>query len=492
MSAAERSTAPGGAPSGGRAEAAEFAGRRALVMGLGLFGGGAATARFLAGRGARVVVTDLRSREALAPAIEALGEAAAKIEFVLGEHRESDFTTVDLVVANPAVAPDHPLLAAARAAGVRVTSEMELCLERCAARTAAITGTQGKSSTTTMAAQLCTHAGLRAHLGGNVGKPLVESAAAFSSSDRAVLELSSYQLDALAPRLARGGFECVRVLALTNVLHDHLARHGGPEGYAAAKARLFDLPARTGERATVIVPARGLPAQVERALAQRADRLEVVRFDASARRHPEAALFLEAGGFRFGAQRLRRIADPPLPREFQRENALVALGIAHRLGASADALAASVHRLRGLPHRLEDLGTFAGRRVYDNGVSTTPDSTLSALQSLSPGVVLLVGGQDKELAWDDLARATAARADTVIVYGGSAARVAPAFRAASARCVQVSSLREAVESAFEAASEGATILFSPACASFDAYLNFEARAADFRSLIAERAAGVRA
>ena len=172
-------------------------GRRATVMGLGLFGGGVETARFLAGIGMRVTVTDQRPAEKLAESIRAL--QGVPLHYELGGHRERDFDDTDLVVANPAVAPSSPFLALARAAGVPITSEIELFLEACPARVVLVTGTQGKSSTSHALHHFLRAAGFGAHLGGNIGRSLLGSLEQLGERDWVVLEISSYQLEALSP-----------------------------------------------------------------------------------------------------------------------------------------------------------------------------------------------------------------------------------------------------------------------------------------------------
>src|SRR5262245_4502504 len=204
-------------------------------MGLGSFGGGEGAARYLAELGARVLVTDRRSSDALAATLRRLEGLA--IELRLGEHRIADFEQAEVVVANPAVRPDDPLLAAARAAGARVTSEIELFLEAVPASVVAITGTQGKSSTCHLVHGLLASVGRRAHLGGNIGASLLPRLPDIHDDDVVVLELSSYQLEALEPDPPARA----TAVAIVNVLQDHLERHGSIERYARAKLRILEL-----------------------------------------------------------------------------------------------------------------------------------------------------------------------------------------------------------------------------------------------------------
>jgi UDP-N-acetylmuramoylalanine--D-glutamate ligase len=438
-------------------------------MGLGLQGGGVETVRYLAGVGARVTVTDLRAAAKLGESLAAL--EGLDVRCVLGEHRLEDFTNADVVIANPAVAPDNEFLRAARAAHVAVSSEMELFLEACPARLVLITGTQGKSSTTNAAAQLLAASGARVHVGGNIGRALITSLDEMRADDIAVVEISSYQLEALAPGF--GPLERVAAVCCVNVLADHLERHGTPENYEAAKRRVLDL---AGPEAAVVLS--GDDPRVARWRPQRGNTL---RF--STREGSDAELRLEAGEFRRGPTVLGSLADLRLPGAFQHANVLAALGLAHALGAAPASLAAAIGGLRGLEHRLEDLGLHRGRRVWDNGVSTTPDSTLSALESLGAPVTLLCGGQAKRLELDELARTARALGVRVVAFGASGPELAAAFEREGVPTLIAATLDQAVHAAFEITPEGAGIVFSPACASFDAYRNFRDRALAFRAAL---------
>jgi len=463
---------PAGPP---RSPHASLAGREVVVMGLGRFGGGLGAARYLAELGARVTVTDRRTAPELAGSLDALAPYVERgaVRCVLGEHRERDFERAALVVPNPAVAPGHPLVERARAAGARVRSAVELLVEATPARIAAVTGTQGKSSTCTFLARLLEGGGGDVHLGGNIGGSLLAAAPRMGPDDTVVLELSSYQLEALATDGPHRG-RAVAV-GVTNVLADHLERHGTRERYAAAKRRLLEWIGRDGtaflqlddDVASAWTPARG----------------RTVRFGAGA----DAELALEAdGAFRWAGETLGRCADLRVSGGFQRRNALLALGMARALGVAAEELAPRVARLAGLEHRLQDLGPHRGHRVWDNAVSTTPDSTAAALESLAGPLVLVCGGQAKSLALEPLAEAARGRARLVVAFGADAGRLARELTAAGLACRTCATVERAVELAFDALRPGEELLFSPACASFDAYPNFEERARAFRAALPRR------
>jgi len=441
-----------------------FAGKRVLVMGLGSFGGGAGAVRYLAELGARVVATDKRAPQALASTLAQLEGCA--VEYVLGEHRLSDFEGSELVVVNPAVRRDDPLLAAARAAGAEFTSEIELFLEAVRARVVAITGTQGKSSTAHATHALLAASGRRTHLGGNIGVSLLPALAHIQPTDCVVLELSSYQLEGLGGSVAAARVEAVSIL---NVLQDHLERHGTLEAYAAAKRRILEL-LRPGGTAI-------LPRDDARLAALAIDGWKLL-FSA---RDTGAGLHLSDGEFRLEGEVLGRVGDLALPGEFQRENALVALGLARCLGAEPAELARALPAVHGLEHRLQDLGLVRGRRVIDNAVSTTPDSTLSALLALPVGTVLILGGKQKRLPLEELAEVARERVAAAVAFGEAGPAFANALSRVGVSVQLVSTVEQALSAALERAEPGANILFSPAGSSFDAYGNFQERAAAFRA-----------
>jgi UDP-N-acetylmuramoylalanine--D-glutamate ligase len=209
----------------------------------------------------------------------------------------------------------------------------------------------------------------------------------------------------------------------------------------------------------------------------------VRRVDVFPTRASNVGLNFADGSFRRDRTVLGSVASLRLPGLFQRENTLYSLGIAHALGAAPERLARAIEHVRGLPHRLEDLGIRAGHRVWDNAVSTTPDSTLAVLPSLAPGFTLVCGGKPKALALEPLLDAALGCVRRVVVFGSAVDAFAPAFRARGFETWSAPTVEGAVALAFEHMSDGEELLFSPACASFDAYLNFKERALAFRSAL---------
>jgi len=488
-----------------------IAGRNVTVMGLGLFGGGTGAARWALRQGAIVTVTDLRSADVLADSAASLRAepGAERLSFALGSHGEREFRDADLVIVNPAVPPASPWLRIAREAGTEITTATALLLERLRCRVVAITGTHGKSSTARFACDLIRAASppaSRVLLGGNIGGSLLDETIALGPGDVVVLELSSYQLEHLANLESA---LTVDVAAITNIGVDHLERHGSLEAYRGAKLALLDLVPSGG---TAILPFRG----VDRESVERVGRTHLTH---------------GAGGdIAVGTDDVVRLAAPPratvalgdasalqVPGTFQRDNLAVALAAAHALGLDPGRLARAVPTLRGLPHRMESLGTFEIPRaqrqveVVDNGVSTTPESTLAVVAALSAeargaGARILVAGGQAKRGVDDASLAERLAQDgwTLVPFGAAAERLATAGRAAGAKVVGLDdgewpgSAEEAAAVAFHVAGQaplesgdpaGAPedplpiVLFSPACASFDRYPNFEARAMAFRGAV---------
>lgn len=465
--------------------------RAALVMGLGRFGGGLGVCRWLLAKRYAVTVTDLASEAALAGTLDALTDAErAALTLRLGEHRNEDFVAADLVVVNPAVPPTVPHLVHARAAGARVTSEVELFLEHVPRATplALITGTQGKSSTANLLAGALAGAGLDVTLAGNIGRSLLGELTGRSDAAPGgplVAELSSYQLEALPAKDAH--LAHADVVVVTNLLVDHLARHGTPEAYHRAKLRLLDRVAPGG---LALLPASLTPAALaplltpDQAARIASGALRIERFQDTAAPAGDPAYRIGSSTFEGPHGPLAALDDLRLPGDFQRYNALAALAAARALTPAPLDLTG----VRGLAHRNEPLGCYGPHAtpVVDNGVSTTPDSTLAAIRALGGPLVLLAGGQPKALPLDELVTEGAPHLARAFTFGAAAEEFARAFIQGGVACEACTSVDEAVERAFASLRPGETLLFSPAAASFDAYDNFAQRADAFRAALPPR------
>lgn len=437
-----------------------FAGRKVLVMGLGHFGGSVGVARWLAEQGARVLVTDMQPAEKLQDGIAALKTYVddGRISLRLGEHRMEDFTQSEVVVASPAVPKPwgNVYLRAAREAGVDVTTEIALLVERLPSRerTIAITGSAGKSTTTAMI-----HHALRAvHgdvvVGGNLGGSLLPALGDIGGSTIVVLELSSAQLWWLSQTRAFSP----RVGVLTSFAANHLDWHGSLEEYRACKALLF---AHMREGDTAVLD-RGLDAAW--------------------------AACVPAGVRVVWSQEAEFGATPMIPGRHNRANAAMALRacVAAIGGGREEELRGAIAAFPGLSHRLEVVGVVRGVRCINDSKSTTPEATLTAVDAVCEDggeararVHLIAGGYDKGSDLTPIAKLGASLAGLYVI-GATGAAIA---RAAGPECIVCGTLERAVAMVFERARAGDVVLLSPGCASWDQFANFEARGDLFRSLV---------
>jgi UDP-N-acetylmuramoylalanine--D-glutamate ligase len=389
---------------------AATAGMRVTVMGLGVHGGGLASALFFARRGAEVTVTDLRGPQALAPSLERL--AGLPVRCVLGRHDEADFASADLVIKNPAVPADSPFLAAARERSVPVETDVSVFLSLSRSPVIAVTGTKGKSTT----ASAIHHGLLRvwagARLGGNITVSPLEFIDELSPSDPVVLELSSWQLGDLAGR----GLLAPRVSVLTVLLPDHLDRYPDMDVYVEDKKAIFR-EQQPGQRA---VFNRDDPRQERFPAETKAD-----PFWYSAAALPGALrgawLEGEEGRLRTGpSDEVRTVlAGSGLPGVHNRMN-LLAAGLALALyGVKAEVIVRALGEFPGVPHRLELFLEAAGIRWYDDSTATMPHAAAAALAALEGPLVLVAGGTDKGLDYAPVA-AAARRAAAVVLLAGTA------------------------------------------------------------------------
>jgi len=450
-------------------------GAKVTIMGLGLHGGGVGAARFFAGLGAEVTVTDLRGKRALAPSIDALADL--NLEYVLGRHVKRSFEGADMVVVNPAVPEDSSYLRAARKAGVKIESVLNFFLRRCPARVIGVTGSNGKSTTTTLLGEMLRAAGVRPYVGGNLGGDILHWLPDLAPEDRVVLELSSFQLAALDPDTP-----APTTAVNTNLAPNHLDRHGTLDGYYGAKMRIFG-----GER-----PARRVVVNAgDRELVKRAARFggDILPFNTV--RGADSGVRIEGGWvsyrYKTESERLFPVSELNLHGKFNLENAMAAAAAAVLEGCSPTAIRRAAQSFIGLPHRLQTVGTWREVSVYNDSKSTNPASTLRAVEVMPSPLLVIVGGSDKSLDLDELARELCARVKGVICYGEVGNRI---FRAlAEERDTSTQPLiswdrpfEKAVERALSMAAPGDHVLLSPAFASFDQFKSFEERGETFTRL----------
>ncbi len=446
---------------------------RVLVHGLGRFGGGREAVRYLARRGFPVRIADKSAGDDLQEIRHSLADLPG-LDWQLGREDEALLTDVERFVANPAVPDHHPLLLAARARGIEVTQEVDLFLAAYPGRVIAITGTNGKSTTSTLLHKALVQSGVDALLGGNIGHSLLADDAHWRADQIAVLEISSFQLDRLAAHRRVHG------AVFTRVLKDHVDRHGTLQAYHQAKSRL------AAAATAFVIHAADDPVASDYAT-NAALRL---RYAATTPAPRSAGLI---GGFvalRLDASPGQRIVHADALRllgAFQVENVMAASLAAHMVGGTAHGIGLAMANAAPLPFRLQLIATKNGVRIYDNGVSTEIESTRSALQTLLGRVHWLGGGKSKDGDYATVAAALAPHIASAHIFGTAATPLAAALQALGTTAPTTVSvtLREALQQAVAAARPGDAILWSPAFASFDQYPNFRARALEFHALLAE-------
>lgn len=429
-------------------------GRRVTVMGLGLFGGGLGVARYLCRAGARVTVTDQKSAHDLREAVAEL--KGLPVELHLGGHRPEDFEDADLVIVNPAVPSSSPWLQGARA----LETEMNLFLKLCpAGAVAGITGSNGKTTTTTLVGEILKLNPRRTWVGGNIGLSLLERLPEIGRDDLVVLELSSFQLENLGA-LRRSP----RVGAVLNLTPNHLDRHGTFEAYAAAKRQIVEHQS-SGDVKIL-----------------NAGDAVVREFESAA---PSKTLFFSKDVL--AAERLD-VSRRRIPGDFNLENMAAAALVVRALagegwGGWKAACEEVFNSFPGVEHRLEFVAEKRGVKYYNDSKATDPEASVAALATLDGPFVLILGGFDKKTPFDLLAREIAARPVRACVLMGQTAPLIEAALRSQARVPEIIKAASMAEAVAVPARPGETVLLSPACASWDMYRNFTERGRAFKDLV---------
>lgn len=447
-------------------------GKRVLVMGLGLLGGGVAAARYAVSQGAEVTVTDLRSEEMLAESVARL--AGLPIRYVLGRHDPDDFRQTDVVVRNPNVRRNSPYLAIAREASKRIEMEIAWFFRACPGKIAGVTGTRGKSTTTLLLHHILDVAGWNPLLGGNLGGIETVSLLPQITSDRwTVLELGNWMLEGLhsvrrSPQLA----------IFTNLLPDHLDAYDSMEDYGQAKTSIFRYQ-RAGDLALFNADNDYTSRYAGEASGGEVWLYSAERGVSYPRERPDAARpfrYADAIHLR-GAHNLANVQAATLAAEL--------------LGIPEEAIRAGVESFGGVPHRLEVVRTLDGATWVNDSASTAPVAGVAALRSFSEPIVLIAGGNTKQIDHSEYAEAAATRAKRIILLKGSATEAFAAdLRAAAARQGRPDPIEgiydnfaAAIQRARDLASPGDVVLLSPGFTSFGMFLHEFDRGDQFRALV---------
>jgi UDP-N-acetylmuramoylalanine--D-glutamate ligase len=443
----------------------DLSGKRVLVVGLARTG--IATALFTAARGAVVTATEARPEAEFAGEMRKLREAGVTLEF--GGHTSARFLEQELIVVSPGVPAKLPPLELARAQGIPVWSEIELAWRFLRGRLVAITGSNGKTTTTALVGHILATAGIPALVGGNIGTPLLSLVESSSDQTVTVAELSSFQLETIESFRPEVG-------VLLNLTPDHLDRHASMEEYAHAKARMFENQIERDAavlnaddpRVAHVVPARP----------------QVFWF--SRQKRVANGAFLHDGRLVFrrdGAETvLMRRDEIPLRGEHNLENVLAALVAAVLAGAEPEAVEGGVRTFAGVEHRLEFVAEIAGVGYYNDSKATNVDATLKAIEAFSEPLLVILGGKDKGGDFALLREPLQRRARMALLVGAATEKIA-AQLAGAVPLERAGTLENAVRLAFERARPGEIVLLAPACASFDQFQNFEHRGRVFKQLV---------
>ena len=436
---------------------------RQQVVVVGAGASGVAAAELLVSRGAHVTLADTATALADAVRLTAQGIALA-----LGPHDATLFASAHLLVLSPGVPLDQPAIAAARARGVPVIGEIELACRWLAGRVIAITGTKGKSTTTTLAARMLAEAGFDAPAGGNLGEPLSRHVAASRPDTWHVVEVSSFQLettDRFHPRVA----------VLLNLSPDHLDRHGSFDAYRAAKARIF----RNQTADDWAIVNADDPQALALAREGRARRLDFAldaRLGDGVTVEGDAIVHRRAGA----AEPLLPVRSVSLPGRHLLGDVLAAAAVGCVAGVPPAAMRRAVEGFHGLPHALERVAAIDGVRFVDDSKATNIASARRSIESFDDSVVAIMGGRFKGGRFEDLRDVAAARVRAIVAIG----EAQPLIRAALGSVVPVydaASMREAVRRAFALARPQGVVLLAPACASFDMFRDYADRGRQFRA-----------
>jgi UDP-N-acetylmuramoylalanine--D-glutamate ligase len=450
----------------------ELKNKRVLVVGLGK--SGVASALFLKARGARVTVSDNKTGDELRNEIPALLDHGITVE--TGGHGERTFREQDLIVVSPGVPVDAPMLQQARSLGEAVIGEIELAAQFLRGPIVAITGSNGKTTTTTLTGEIMTAGGLPTLVGGNIGTPAISLVERDKPETVIVLEVSSFQLETIQtfhPKIA----------VVLNVTPDHLDRHRTFEAYLDAKARMFenqegnDFAVLNADDATCVAMAARTRAQV---------------FWFSRQKEVKQGAWERDGKVLFrDGERQREImlgSEIPLKGAHNLENVLAAVCAGALMGCAAEKIREAVREFKAVEHRLEFVATIRGVDYYNDSKATNVDATIKALESFPANIHLILGGKDKGSDYsvlNDLLRQRVKRAYTI---GAAAEKIESQIK--GIEVVHAQTLENALRKANSIAEAGDVVLLAPACASFDQFKSYEHRGQVFKEIVRGLAAQV--
>jgi UDP-N-acetylmuramoylalanine--D-glutamate ligase len=443
----------------------ELKSKRVLVIGLARTG--VASALFCAERGAVVTATDTRSAAELGECVPILCDAG--VELRLGGYSDAILHGQELVVPSPGVPADSPLLLKAREMKITVCSEIELAFRFLSGRLIGITGSNGKTTTTSLVYHILCHAGLSSALAGNIGTPLIATVGQSSESTITVAELSSFQLeliDTFRPNIS----------VLLNLTPDHLDRHKTFSAYAAAKARIFEN--QTEEDAAII--------NLDDAASRAAAPSRPQTFWFGRKTNVEQGAFVKNGKLIFRRNNKEEAIldcdEVPLPGAHNLENVLAATIVARLAGAQPRQIAEAIRSFAGVEHRIEFVAEIDGVRYYNDSKATNVDAALKALEAFPGRIIVVLGGKDKDSDYTQLRTALREKTILALLIGSAADKIEKQIEG-SVAIRRSETLQNAIQFASQAAHAGDIVLLAPACSSFDQFQNYEHRGRVFKDLV---------
>ncbi|MGB8981567.1 MAG: UDP-N-acetylmuramoyl-L-alanine--D-glutamate ligase [Anaerolineales bacterium] len=454
----------------------DWNGKRVLILGAARQG--LALARWLALHGARVTLSDMRTEAQLGAVRASLAEYP--LEWALGGHPLELLDTTDLLCLSGGVPLSLPIVAEAVKRGIPLSNDSQIFMEAVPCKTIGITGSAGKTTTTTLVGRMARNAyGEKAYVGGNIGDPLINYVDGMQSDDLAILEISSFQLDqmTISPNVA----------AILNVTPNHLDRHGTMEAYTAAKARLLGF--QSGKDAAILgrddKGAWDLRNKVQGRLYTFS--LNELDEDLNGTYLQDDLLNLRDGDAYLPLMPREKIL---LRGDHNVSNVLAAFAIGHAAGFPLDAMLEGVEGFRGVPHRLELVCELRGARWYNDSMASAPERSMAAIRAFEEPIVLLLGGRDKDLPWEELMQLVSERVDHVILFGEAAEKIEKTMEGLGLRekrftVTRVARLQEAVQEAAQVAEPGDVVLLSPGGTSFDEFRDFAERGERFSQWVRE-------
>ena len=449
----------------------KFKNKKITVMGLGRFGGGEGVARFLAENGAIVTVTDLKSEKELSEPVSRL--KGLGINFVLGHHNITDFVETDMVVVNPAVPRESEFLLEAQNRHVTLQTEIGLFVSLCPAQTWGVTGSNGKTTTVSMIKSILEQSSLSFYVGGNIGGSLLQSLNSINKTDIVLLELSSFQLEWLgdmkwSPNIA----------TILNITPNHLDRHKTYKEYRLAKSSILSYQKANGYN---VVLNRDDPGAASMFEFIRSNLLWVSS-------NPEIhGLVLENGLFVKKSTKksleVFKVSGLQVPGKHNVMNALCAAATALQGGLTSEAITRGLETFKGVPHRIEYIGENAGIKFYNDSKSTTPEASVTAVNSFEKGVIPILGGYDKGVSFDDMALKIAGKVKWAALIGKTAPIIAKSLENAEVQFTVFGTLEDALKGCILKAVRGDTVILTPGCASYDMFTDYENRGEIFKEIV---------